>query len=1855
MSRNLGMPTQPLTRRQVQFHRSVAQKMFLMLLLTVMGMIPLWLGTKGVQSAPASVVSPPLAPLALCAKPRAKIDLVLPPADFVPTHSANALIGSNFQFEVAFDNNQGTNTGFAPYLNVNFPASGIDGAAGGSPYDGIFFDTVLGATYLGFPVTATPYIFPSTGSLVHPFTGQVITGAAGDQLVVIELPFGSYTPQQPAAGVIVNAKLSNLADLNMPLTINVQAGFRYGCSATGGGWVSSIPADNDSGVITPVLFTIDKACDAPVIGPKMSETATGPNFPHHYTIAVNVAPGQIVTNLKVTDLLPNNLAYKSLTSVSPTNGAPFGPLPPVGVAANNNLLTILFPAVTGTGGTPTQPDVKVVFEFFIPDKDATGAWILDPNTGAPAISENEALVEGNWTPLDIRDLAGPQTLDPPGPEYTLVCKSIAMQKNVSNTTKGNVDVAATLPPTDNSPGDILLNTLTFQVSDYFTFNQLTVEDIVSDGQFFLMFPAGNYPKFTITDQLHNIPLAPFTFGNPSVTPLPCVAFTSGHTRALFTLPGSMTGGWALTNPSPVPATGKINFITRIQEDYLCAVPSTDVSIDQNDKLFDRATINGTILNNSTLQPIATMQDDAAVEFKLLVGFLSKSVFAHTNRTGVQTLNPPATQLFAPGDLITFRLSYKLRHGDIEKFSIEDFLPLPVLKNATMATTPLPSCGGNIPAVDTACFQSGSLNLSGRPVVTKPPVNSLKFDYSSFDDPASPTGKLIDVLLTLEIKNDPFVDGLFLTNQLLSSENNSFNETTNEVTIAQFKVAEPNVRIRKGAVWTDNSNGVFLPAATPTYNNGSSNNGFSVPITSTVLSSPTAIHSDLVNVDAGDSVTFAVVAENIGSSPYGAFDVRISDTLPVGFTTPSAISVTDGYGIPLFYTGTTASFFTPAGIELTDPSLLAGALQAHSLTNGKNIAIVTYTAKIKAQVTPCQALANTATLANYSSTETGPNYAPPNSTLGGPYTDTRTVTIAKPQISKAFIGTNQPYTSGTNVTIGEEVTYEITVTLPEGTMPSLTVTDPLPAGLQAIWVGPITGPVVLPAPAITPTVFPGGCGIPVTLIFGTVNVPADNVTTNNWFKFQIRARVCNVLTNVGYGTGQTALNNSASVNTGSCSSSSTPVPVTVVEPHLTIAKQFTPNLVLPNGTVQINLVVTNSGTSPAYDVVVEDPLPNAAFFGIAQVTTPAGWLFSTPVSGAVATYTAQPATAILPSGTVTFVFLAKVSNGCGTFTNTATIKHATTLFMQYLWERDEPPTSGSAPLLIKGNPCPCGVMPPPNMVDWWTFDETAGLIANDISSLNNVGAYGLGGSAPAPSPGVVNNGLCFDGVNDYVEVPDHPEVNFTGACIPGTLTESFTIDVWVKTTANSGLQMILDKRANPGPVGYHLFLSNGRVGFQMNGLNFIEPVTGPTVADGNWHFIAVTVVRCSGAIGKLYVDGSQVHTFTPPAGSLVNTAKLQIGRRDPAFGNLYLKACIDELEIFKRALSATELQGIFAAGPSGKCKCSLQSKEIITCNPNGTFSYTFNLTNLTTFTVTGVNFASSSAVTITPSVMPISLPPGGSTTVTVTISGPGAVAGSTVCFFVGLVGPPPAHDCRSEHCITLPTCPMACAPRPPGMVGWWPMNMQNGAVNDVAPPPDSLVNNVGYSPAFQPVFGNVGGASGALFFGAPRVGVATQAELDFGTGDFSIDAWVRIVTAGPTQISPIVDKLNVPVGPGFAFYVKNQRLELNVNETTFVSTAPQMLFANPVANTGPWYLVAATVQRNPAQVSFYINGNPAGTFTGVPTTSVNNGLPMWIGGTRLNPGMVTGGIAIDELELFKSVVIQGQFQSIFHAGPVGKCP
>ena len=82
--------------------------------------------------------------------------------------------------------------------------------------------------------------------------------------------------------------------------------------------------------------------------------------------------------------------------------------------------------------------------------------------------------------------------------------------------------------------------------------------------------------------------------------------------------------------------------------------------------------------------------------------------------------------------------------------------------------------------------------------------------------------------------------------------------------------------------------------------------------------------------------------------------------------------------------------------------------------------------------------------------------------------------------------------------------------------------------------------------------------------------------------------------------------------------------------------------------------------------------------------------------------------------------------------------------------------------------------------------------------------------------------------------------------------------------------------------------------------------------GRWYHVAVTR---SGSSYALYIDGAQVATDTSIFSIPDPGAPLTIGRAE----GVRLNGLVDEVEIFNRALAASEIQTIFNAGSAGKCK------------------------------------------------------------------------------------------------------------------------------------------------------------------------------------------------------------------------------------------------------------------------------------------------------------------------------------------------
>jgi len=994
---------------------------------------------------------------------------------------AAAKIGDAVQIVASFDNTSATDTGFGPYIDLVIDKTGADGALAALD-DGLSF---VNATYLGQPVTSTVLTFNASGQVTHPYAVDaagnplVINAPAGygegDQLIVMQLPFGSFSPTQPLASVTVNLQMSNLADANAPLNIAARGGFQFGNDPLENPATdpSLVDPSYATATVTPTLMTLTKV----YLGPE-DETATGPNFLRQYRIEVDVADGQTLTNLQIQDQLPAGMQFVSVNAV--TGGAVVGSSNPSTTTPGGTVSRTLN-SVTGVAG---GPDATVTFTYFVPRIDSGSAVIINATTGDDVTLLNNASAAGNWTPLDGRDPLTAVSVNPAGPEHTLTAKSIATQKSVTIVTDTGA-VGAT-------PGDTLEYVIQVQVSDYFAFQNLVLTDLFSDGQ---RFDAGftptlswdehgtfgtagwNAANFTVALNADNNPLTPATDGSTTVTfRLSNEMVTRGQDGKLIGggIPNGGTGLTPLPNNPALPfaaTTATIRFRTVIQDTFSDSYPSGNPSLNPRDILTNAVTVNGDLLavNDVTTPTGQSEADTSAASVAIVNTIVSKTIYAVNGSTNLAPVTGPSGQiLIAPGDTVTYRLQFTVPTGDIENLSFADYLPSPIFA-ATQVIGFVDTIDGTVPAAGQAKYGPNDTMrtlLPGAATVSTNATNNLvTFTVGTANDPAN-TSRVVDILFTVTASNQPFADGLFLTNQVQASENNTQQPAVAAVSdaIIQVQLQEPDVTISKGVVGF-RATGLTLGGIVFTAPTVASS------FTGTVDSAADAAAIGANNltgnqVDAGDIVRYAVVLQNIGRND--AFDVSASDQVISGYDIPASLAamnftVRRGDGT-LLTVGTdyTASITVGGAISLTltdsytsgnvgaetDSGSLSRGFNANSgaaVTNGSNTVVVTYDLTLATAAQARSTIVNTATLTNYAGTAGGTDFTTVNPT------ETASVNLANVVVAKTLTGTEITGTnnSNTQAVIGELATYTLTLTVPEGTAPGATLLDTLDAGLAFV--------------------------------------------------------------------------------------------------------------------------------------------------------------------------------------------------------------------------------------------------------------------------------------------------------------------------------------------------------------------------------------------------------------------------------------------------------------------------------------------------------------------------------------------------------------------------------------------------------------------------------------------------------------------------------------------------------------------------------------------------------------------------------------------------------------------------------------
>ncbi len=1128
--------------------------------------------------------------------------------------SLGVLYGETGSLRLTFDETAGT--GYSPWLEVQVTA----------PSDHLSFGA---ASWAGLALTTQTYTFTRVGTsgpftLVNPITGVTLTSATPDTLLIWRLPIGSYVDSAPEVVVDVPVTVKATAPLLGPVALRAGGGYALGADPLNNPQTDPpISAPNAAGQVVPTPLTFSKSSNL-----AESETVTGPNFGGFWRLSANIADGAQLSNLLFSDSLPSDL---NLLSINPSLKLPGTITKQPGgnpTAPGNNQVVITYGTTTGT---TSGEEAAAQINFYVPDT-------LDPTNGGAIIYTNNAAATARWG----NSPDGSVNLNSPASD-TITAKALAIQKAASSS--------------QVVPGGSVSFTLFFQISDYFAFGDLVVRDLLGDG---LTYTPGS-ARINLQEQGVSLTGNGYVGFDPTfITYLPDFAGpgVNGKDNLSFDLStwlkskgddGILQGGRVFSTTAGATG-GSITFTASVDDAYV-APKAAGQNIKAGDKLINDVSLLGDIQRQLPggllLDTNRQVTDASSVNLSVADIASAKSVVALNGKAfGGGSL------ALTPGDTVTYRIKVTFPTGDIQGFNLSDYLPTPVYDVDTEArgganptafeffsngaTVSVP---GTLPPAGSFSYgsQHNAPLLAGNLLKTGPAINDLVASIANTSDPSN-TPTTVDLYYTVTVSGAAIDDRLPVTNIATAStvDSNGVSRPT-QISPVTGEVLAPNLKIRKGIVVTsrDSLTGTQGVTYSPALNTGGATfpaSIGSVPFTGTVNSSGIsvaggngstgavksgALDSNVTGLDAGDTVRFVVVIENIGTSYRGAFNVQLRDELPAGLSFSSgSLRIVDGSGATMGYTrpdgspASQADIFTAGGVRLSDPGptlpdangVGGGAIDGYNASSGRNIAVVSFDGSVDAGAfgqLVGGTLTNLGVLEDYTNVPTGgSSYLPGAARL----TDNATITLRNASLAKSIVSTSEASTAGNNVAIGEIVRYRVQVTVPEGNLANFKLVDSLPTGISFLNDGTASAPIFSSgvSGSLTPAT-PTISGSTLTWDFGTLTNNDRNNAVDDTIALEFNALVTNIS---GNSNGTTRTNTATVSYTGGSASGSAAVKIT--EPSLTITKAVSPTSNVQAGdTLTYTVTVRNAaGRADAFDLVLNDALGNlGSNFDLQSVTLP----------------------------------------------------------------------------------------------------------------------------------------------------------------------------------------------------------------------------------------------------------------------------------------------------------------------------------------------------------------------------------------------------------------------------------------------------------------------------------------------------------------------------------------------------------------------------------------------------------------------------------------------------------------------------
>jgi len=207
-----------------------------------------------------------------------------------------------------------------------------------------------------------------------------------------------------------------------------------------------------------------------------------------------------------------------------------------------------------------------------------------------------------------------------------------------------------------------------------------------------------------------------------------------------------------------------------------------------------------------------------------------------------------------------------------------------------------------------------------------------------------------------------------------------------------------------------------------------------------------------------------------------------------------------------------------------------------------------------------------------------------------------------------------------------------------------------------------------------------------------------------------------------------------------------------------------------------------------------------------------------------------------------------------------------------------------------------------LVSHWEFED------NYLDSVSSNNGQGING--PFFVQGKFGKAIQLDGIDDYINLPVSDNLG---------LINQITLSAWIKTSSSTYQGIIKRGESSSSAITSEYMLStnsDGEVSLGCGSGNstFTYAHSNMMVNDGTWHHIAAIVDDENNEI-KIYIDGGFDDSGNIHFDIIYKNSNYQfIGTQAGTYRSF--DGLIDDVRIYNRALSSSEINELYSAGSSG---------------------------------------------------------------------------------------------------------------------------------------------------------------------------------------------------------------------------------------------------------------------------------------------------------------------------------------------------